>query len=136
MSGSRSHTLSRIGRRPAAVGARSVGIAQATVTLQPESRPGGMSPLARSVARTGARRSLEAELRSIALDLLGPFESEELPTACAAWVDMATKTAVTTVCDRSLSALIAALESLLIGAPPDIALRLDEARARHDAGIL
>jgi len=49
---------------------------------------------------------------------------------------MATEAAVTAICDGSLGALTEALGSLLAGAPTDIAHRLDEARSRHDAGIL
>ncbi len=80
-------------------------IEQATFVVRPNASSGRLSSLARSVTRTGARRRLLGELRSIAVDLLGTFESEELPAACAAWVDMATETAVTTICDPKPSVL-------------------------------
>ena len=78
---------------------------------------------------------LEDELRSIAVDLLGPNESEELPEACADWVAATTEAVVSRVCDTALDALVQSLDSLLIDAPPDVARRLDEARVRHDAGF-
>ena len=78
---------------------------------------------------------LEDELRSIAVDLLGPNGSDELPSPCADWVAATTQAAVADVCDAALDGLIEALDSLLIDVPPDVARRLDEARVRHDAGF-
>lgn len=110
---------------------------QSAVLLQPYGRVSPISPrLARRVTRVGAWSRLECALRSIATDLLGPFDSEELPADLAVWVETATETAVPAVCDASLRALIAALDSLLAGAPPDVTRRLDETGARHDAGII
>jgi hypothetical protein len=74
-------------------------------------------------------------LRSIATDLLGPNASDELPGACADWVAATTEVAASSVCDVALEALVHALDSLLLDAPPDVARRLDEARVRHDAGF-
>lgn len=92
--------------------------------------------LARSATRIGARSRLDGELRSIAVDLLGPFESDELPAECAVWVHRTIEAAVSGVCDSSLAALVHALDALLDMAPPDVARRLDEARVRHDAGFV
>jgi hypothetical protein len=78
---------------------------------------------------------LEAELRSIATDLLGPNESDELPAACADWVAAATEAVASRVCDTALDELVQALDSLLVDVPPDVARRLDEAQIRHDAGF-
>jgi hypothetical protein len=77
---------------------------------------------------------LEDELRSIAVDLLGPNETDELPAGCAEWVAATTEKAISGVCDEALDGLVQALESLLVDVPPDIARQLDEARIRHDAG--
>lgn len=119
-----------------AAGARSMSTKQAAVLLQPHGRGGRISPqLARRVKRVGAWSRLEFELRSIATDLLGPFDSEDLPPDLTAWVETATETAVPAVCDTSLRALIAALDSLLAGAPSEVTRRLEETGARHDAGI-
>jgi hypothetical protein len=75
-------------------------------------------------------------LRSIAIDLLGPNESDEFPEACADWVAATTEAAVSTVCDAALDGLVQALDALLGDVPPDVARRLDEARVRHDAGFI
>lgn len=101
------------------------------------SRAGQVSAhLGRRVTRVRARSRLECELRAIAVDLLGPFESDELPAELAAWVGTATKTAVATVCDTSLSALTDALESQLAKASIDVVRGLNDAGIRHDAGIV
>jgi hypothetical protein len=87
------------------------------------------------ITRVQARSRLEAELRTIANDLLGPNESDEFPSACAGWVATTTEAAVASVCDSALEALVQALDSLLVGVPPDVARHLDRARARHDFGF-
>ena len=99
---------------------------------QPDLVPSG---IAREVSRVAAWARLEDELRSIAVDLLGPNGSDELPAPCADWVAATTRAAVADVCEAALNRLIEALDSLLIDVPPDVARRLDEARVRHDAGF-
>jgi hypothetical protein len=94
-----------------------------------------LSGIARQVSRVAAWARLEHELRSIAVDLLGPNESDDLPAACADWVAATTQTAISGVCEAALDGLVQALDSLLIDVPPDVARRLDEARVRHDAGL-
>jgi len=90
--------------------------------------------LARSLARTGARSRLEAELRAIAVDLLGGCQPGELPNECADWLATTVEAAVTRVCDASLAALAETLSSRLAAAPPGVAPRLRDAEARNDAG--
>jgi hypothetical protein len=97
----------------------------------PDRAPSGMR---RQLSRVAARPRLEADLRSIAIDLLGPNETGELPAACAEWVAAATQEAISAVCDQALDGLVRALESLLVDVPPDVARGLREARIRHDAG--
>ncbi|HEY3524544.1 MAG TPA: hypothetical protein VGK63_12665 [Candidatus Limnocylindrales bacterium] len=92
--------------------------------------------IGRRALRVGARGRLESELRAIALDLLGPFPSDELPADVAMWIDAAAESAVTSVCDASLSRLIEALDTRRATAPPIVLRRLDDAAARHDAGII
>ena len=92
------------------------------------------SAIARHVSRVAAWSRLEAELRSIVVDLLGPNETDELPADCAEWVAATTQRAISGLCDEALDGLVHALESLLVDVPPDIARRLDDARIRHDAG--
>lgn len=92
--------------------------------------------LARSLARTGARSRLEAELRAIAVDLLGRCQPGELPDDCAEWLATTVEAAVTRVCDTSLAALAETLDSRLGAAPPRVARHLDEAEVRHDAGYV
>jgi hypothetical protein len=99
---------------------------------QPERPP---SRVASRVSRVAAWARLEDELRSIAIDLLGPNESDEFHGACADWVAAASEAAASTVCDSALDALVQCLDSLLIDVPPDVARRLDQARVRHDAGF-
>jgi hypothetical protein len=98
----------------------------------PPDRP--PSGIARHVSRVAAWSRLEDELRSIAVDLLGPNETDELPAGCAEWVAATTEKAISGVCDEALDGLVQALESLLVDVPLDIARQLDEARIRHDAG--
>lgn len=93
------------------------------------------SGLARRVTRVGARRRLEDELRSIAIDLLGPNESDEFSAACADWVATTTEAAVSRVSDAALDALVDRLDSLYVVVPPDVARHLDRAKARHEAGF-
>jgi len=93
------------------------------------------SGVARRVSRVAARARLEHELRSIAVDLLGPNESDDLPAASADWVAATTQAAISGVCEAALDGLVQALDSLLINVPHDVGRRLDEARVRHDAGL-
>ena len=102
-------------------------------STQPDRAP---SSIAREVSRVAAWARLEDELRSIAVDLLGPNGSDELPAACADWVTATTQSAISGVCEAALDGLIQALDSLLIDVPPDVARQLDEARVRHDAGFI
>lgn len=90
--------------------------------------------LARQVTRVGAKERLEGELRSIAIDLLGPNESDEFPASCADWVATTTEAAVSRISDSALEALVRAVATLLVSAPPDVARYLDRARARREAG--
>ena len=64
------------------------------------------SGLARQVARVGAKARLQGELRAIAIDLLGPNESDEFPAACADWVAATTEATVSRVSDSALEALV------------------------------
>lgn len=93
------------------------------------------SGIARRVSRVAARARLESVLRSIATELLGPNESDELPGACAEWVAATTHAALSGISEAALGKLVEALDSFLVDAPPDIARRLDDERIRHDAGI-
>lgn len=101
-----------------------------------EKRAGPSPWLARGLTRTGARSRLEAELRGIAVDLLGRCQPGELPNDCADWVATTVEAAVTRVCDSSLTVLAEALDSHLDAAPPRVAQRLHEAEVRHDAGYV
>ena len=103
-----------------------------------ESNPPHESPaagLARRVTRVGAQARLEGELRSIAVDMLGPNESDEFPTECADWVAATTEVAVSRVSDSALEELVRGLDSLLVAIPPDVAGHLERAKARHEAGF-
>jgi len=105
--------------------------------LEPDRRGERLSSgLARQIARVEARARLERELRSIAVDLLGPNEADEFPASCADWVGTTVDSAVSRVCDSTLEALVQALDSLLVGVPPDVARQLDRARVRHEAGFV
>jgi len=111
-------------------------IARAATRLEPNRRteqaPSGLARL----TRIGARGRLEGELRLIAVDLLGPNESDESPADCAEWVAAATEAAVSKICDSTLEELVEALDSLLVDIPPDVARHLDQAKARHEAGFV
>lgn len=93
------------------------------------------NPLDRRAVRAMARARLYSELRSIALDLLGPCDPDELPVEMSAWVEYVAGRAASAVCDTSMSALIRSLESTVERAPREIVHRLDQAGARHDVGI-
>ncbi len=92
--------------------------------------------MARRIARVEAKGRLEGELRSIALDLLGPNESDEFAAACADWVATTTEAAVARVSDAALAALVHELDSLIVGVPADVARQLDRAKARHETGFV
>ena len=86
--------------------------------------------------RVRAWSRLDGTLRAIAADLLvGPAEREPLLADAVKWLDATTDAAVIAVCSASLGALVRTLDSLLADVPPDVARRLSEARARHDAGV-
>ena len=92
-------------------------------------------PLDRRAIRVMARARLYSELRLIVLDLLGPYDPNELPDEMSAWVEHAAGRAASAVCDVSMSALIRSLEETAEGAPAEIVHRLDQAAVRHDLGI-
>lgn len=118
----------QLNARPALLGARPP-IARSTQS----GRPLGV---ARHAGRVRARARLEDALRSIAVDLLGPGETDDVPAVCAVWITATTDAAVATVCDAALEGLLEALDRLLADVPPEVAHRLDEARARKDAGFI
>jgi hypothetical protein len=87
------------------------------------------------IGRAGARGRLERELRSIAINLLGPNEADESSVACAAWIAATMSTTVSKVCDTALDALVRELDARLADAPPDVVRELRRARLRHEAGF-
>jgi hypothetical protein len=97
--------------------------------------PSGTGVLRQRVRRVAAKPRLEAELRSIACDLLGPNEADETSAACAEWVATTTDATVSRVSDAALEALVRGLESVLVAAPPDVARHLERAKARAEAGF-
>ncbi len=95
-----------------------------------------LSPaLVRRVGQTGARARLQRELRSIAIDLIGPRDGDVVGPEAAAWVDEVTEAAVAAVGDLSLGVLAERLDAVLAEAPGEVSRRLDSARARREAGI-
>ena len=104
----------------------------ATLTDPDASHTRGLS---QRVTRVAAKARLEAELRSIACDLLGPNESDEFPAACAEWLATTTDETVSRVSDAALEALVRGLDSVVIAAPAEVTRRLDRAKARAEAGF-
>lgn len=92
-------------------------------------------PLEQRASNVMARASLRRELRSIALDLLGPLELDDCPGETADWVARTTEMAVSAVLDKSMEALIKALESKVAAAPLDVIDQLDQAAVRCETGI-
>jgi hypothetical protein len=92
------------------------------------------SSVGRHVSRVAAWIRLEAELRSIAVDLLGSSDLDGLSPDCADWLAATTQAAVSDVCRAALDGLVEALDALLADMPPEVARRLDQARVRQDAG--
>ena len=89
-----------------------------------------------SIARQReASRRLAAELRALALDMLGLYDSEELSPEGAAWLRSTIEEAVARICDPAVSTIARQLSSQLPAAPPGTAHRIDQARHRHDAGF-
>jgi hypothetical protein len=121
-----------LARRPAPVPMERLELASRPAAVPP--RPPRSPWLTRSLARTGARRRLETEVRAIAVDLLGRCQPGELPDDGAAWLATAAEAAVTRVCESSMAALAEALDAELRAAPPAIVRRCCEAEVRHDAG--
>jgi hypothetical protein len=98
---------------------------------EPERQPVGRNVPAGWLARVGARDRLEGALRSIAVDLMGPNEADQLPPACSEM----TRAAVARICDTALDALVQDLDALLAGLPPDVVRQLGRARLRLEAGF-
>lgn len=104
---------------------------------QPSAGPTGALPPAITTSRQlEARSRLDAELRAIALDLIGLFQADELPGEYAAWVRTTIEAAVSEVSDPTVSVLALRLRSALKDAPADVASRIDAARLRHEAGYV
>ena len=113
------------------------GADQSATLVRSDPPPGsGTSGLTRRIARVEAKGRLVGELRSIAIDLLGPNESDEFPAACADWVATTTEAAISRVSDAALAALVHELDSLIVAVPSHVARQLDRARARHEAGFV
>jgi hypothetical protein len=109
--------------------------AQSATQAEPGAQGSYAPEAARRLRRVRAKARLDGELRSIAVDLLGPNESDEFPSGCADWVATTTDRAIATIGDDALDALVRRLDLLLVGAPPQVARHLDQARARRDAGF-
>lgn len=117
-------------------GPRVDGAEPSAAVVAPNARHEALATgLAHEVTRVGARGRLEGELRSIAVDLLGPNESDEFPAVCANWVATTTEAVVSRVSDAALDGLVRGLDALLVDIPPDVARHLDRAKARHQAGF-
>ena len=95
---------------------------------------GALPPLITTSRQLEARNRLDAELRAIALDLLGLFQADELPGDCAVWVRTTIEAAVSEVSEPAVSVLALRLRSALGDAPPEVASRIGVARLRHEAG--
>ncbi len=93
-----------------------------------------MPPTITTSRQIEARSRLDAELRAIALDLLGLFQGDELPGECAAWVRTTIEAAVSEVSEPAVSVLALRLTSALGDAPRYVSSRIDAARLRHEAG--
>lgn len=86
-------------------------------------------------ARLGARARLEAELRTIAADVLGPTDADELPSSCAEWITTTVEDVVSRASDAALETLVHGLERSLVNLPPDVARWLRRARTRQETGV-
>lgn len=95
-----------------------------------------LSPLlARRVGTTNARNRLAGELRSIAIDLLGPSDPHTLAPEATTWVEQAADEAVLAIGDLSLAQLVERLDAILERAPTAVAGRLNAAADRQEAGV-
>ncbi len=83
-----------------------------------------------------ARQRLAAELRSLALDLLGLNATDELPAECAALVRGSIERAVSRIVEPALTTLVHQLHDDLDSLPQGMARRIDETRRRHEAGLM
>lgn len=97
-------------------------------------RAGLVPPLERRMARAMAHARLQAELRSIVLDLLAPCESDELPRDLGVWVADTAESVAAAVCDRTLATLTRSLDATVGSAPATVVQRLNIIAIRHDAG--
>lgn len=96
---------------------------------------GAPVPVITRARQAEARNHLAAELRAIALDLLGLYEAEEMPRECATWVRTTVEAVVAEVCEPALASLTRSLTSELRQAPAEVARRIDRTRLRHEAGF-
>ena len=125
--------------QPSRTGRASVAPQTSVNSSQPVARPGpevvaSFGPISLSRQHEASAR-LEAELRSIALDLLGLYDSEELPPECDAWVRSTVEAAVAGICDPAVAGVAGHLRKELAAAPADIVRRIGQAKRRHEVGF-
>ena len=107
----RGHELQRAAHDPTCPSAGSPGRLRIQPAFHAPDRPS--SGVARYVSPVAAWARLEDELLAIAVNLLGPSETDELPEACADWVSATAKFAVAGVCEAALEGLVVALQRCL-----------------------
>ncbi len=113
------------------------GAGMQTLELPPVGAAESGSPaLITTLRHREARQRLAAELRSLALDLLGLNATDELPADCAALVRGSIERAVSRIAEPALTTLVHQLHADLDSLPQGMAHRIDETRRRHEAGLM
>jgi hypothetical protein len=84
--------------------------------------------------RMHGRDRLDAEFTRLAVDVLGPYGSDDLPAADSAWMHERVSHAVKVALDPALAAFMAELAKGLVEAPDDLLARVTRAKLRRELG--
>ncbi len=85
-------------------------------------------------ARVRGRDRLDAELLRIAMDVIGPYDRDDLPPEEREWLEEKMTRAVQAAIEPALQAFLAELAAGLVEAPDDLLARVTRAKLRREMG--
>ncbi len=98
------------------------------------SQPASIQQLHEHFARIHGRDRLDAELLRIAMDLIGPYDRDDLPAAEREWLEQKVSVAVNAALEPALQTFLAELAAGLVEAPDDLLARVTRAKLRRELG--
>ncbi|HEY6057116.1 MAG TPA: hypothetical protein VIV06_03745 [Candidatus Limnocylindrales bacterium] len=87
-----------------------------------------------SVDSMHGRARLDAELTRLAIDVVGPYDSDVLPPAQREWLEERVSRAVQVAIEPALAAFMEELARGLVEAPDDLLARVTRAKLHRDVG--